>query len=370
MRDMVVVYDAVENYGITAVNYGVAWLVEFDDVTDYYSLAYPEMVPYNTMDFEVFAWKELDPTVGWPDIVIAFDNVTGNWDWNAGPWGSVGLENSDATLGTTYAYDDWTPESGDIVCFDYSAEGVEPVVITFDVLVDVDAPYGVVLNEAMHDNTALGTEVEAAKAEFTIPMPPKLNEFVANHVGTDTEEYVEVYGSPDVDYSAYTVLEIEGDSGGGAIDRAHAVGTTDSNGLYLIDFPSMENGTITLLLVEGFTGATGEDIDTDDDGVIDYAPWTEIVDDVAVWDGGGSDLTYSDSVLSENYDVFQYTPGGASRYPDGKDTDSAFDWVRNDFDLAGITGYTGTPVFGEAYNTPGEFNRIVPFELYLPIIMR
>jgi len=34
--------------------------------------------------------------------------------------------------------------------------------------------------------------------------------------------------------------------------------------------------------------------------------------------------------------------------------------LRNDFDLAGISGFAGTPIYGEAYNTPGEFNEIVP----------
>ena len=32
-------------------------------------------------------------------------------------------------------------------------------------------------------------------------------------------------------------------------------------------------------------------------------------------------------------------------------------WVRNDFDLAGIPGFTGTIGLGEAYNTPGTSNQ-------------
>jgi len=38
-----------------------------------------------------------------------------------------------------------------------------------------------------------------------------INEFVANHTGTDTHEYVEVFGLPGVDLSSLTILEIEGD---------------------------------------------------------------------------------------------------------------------------------------------------------------
>ena len=37
---------------------------------------------------------------------------------------------------------------------------------------------------------------------------------------------------------------------------------------------------------------------------------------------------------------------------------SASDWVRNDFDLAGIPGYSGTLGPGEALNTPGMPNEI------------
>ncbi|NDJ60951.1 MAG: hypothetical protein GYB67_07490, partial [Chloroflexi bacterium] len=40
---------------------------------------------------------------------------------------------------------------------------------------------------------------------------PVINEFVANHTSTDTNEYIEVFGAANTDYSAFTLLEIEGD---------------------------------------------------------------------------------------------------------------------------------------------------------------
>jgi uncharacterized repeat protein (TIGR01451 family) len=165
MRDMVVLYDEAMNYGVTAVNYGIAWLVEIDDIVDYYSLAASDQVPYNSMDFEVFAWKQLDPSIGWPDIVVAFDNVSGNWDWAGGPWGSVGLENADGTVGTTYAYDDWTPSSGDIVCFDYTVVGAEPVEITFDVEVTTQAET-VITNTVYHEADGFNMREERAYVSF------------------------------------------------------------------------------------------------------------------------------------------------------------------------------------------------------------
>ena len=86
---------------------------------------------------------------------------------------------------------------------------------------------------------------------------------------------------------------------------------------------------------------------------------SDIVDSVAVNDGGAGDVTYGPVTLGVAYDGLSFAPGGASRIPDGADTDTTSDWVRNDFDLAGIPGFDGTPEFGEAYNTPGAPNQVV-----------
>jgi hypothetical protein len=189
---------------------------------------------------------------------------------------------------------------------------------------------------------------------------PKLNEFSASTTGTDVE-YVEIFGASSYDFSAYSVLEIEGDfatTARGVVDEVIALGTTDADGLYLASLAAnaLENGTLTLLLVRNFSGALNDDLDTNDDGVFDVTPWDAIVDAVAVNDGGAGDLTYGTPTLGVGYDGLSFAPGGASRIPDGFDTDAATDWVRNDFDLAGIPGYSGTIVLGEAYNTPGALN--------------
>ncbi|RPI83476.1 MAG: ExeM/NucH family extracellular endonuclease, partial [Chloroflexi bacterium] len=195
----------------------------------------------------------------------------------------------------------------------------------------------------------------------TGPQEPKINEFSANTTGTDVE-FVEIYGSPDTDYSAYTILEIEGDSGTavGTVDEAIPVGTTDINGLWLGNLPAnaLENGTITLLLVNNFTGSLNTDLDTDNNGTFEDTPWDAIVDSIAVNDGGAGDITYGTPALGVSYDGLSFAPGGASRIPDGFDTEAATDWVRNDFDLAGIPGFPGSIILGEAYNTPGEPNQV------------
>jgi predicted extracellular nuclease len=192
---------------------------------------------------------------------------------------------------------------------------------------------------------------------------PVINEFVANHTGTDTHEYLEVAGEADTDYSSYTILHIEGDgAGAGVIDTALTVGTTNGDGIWVSGFLTneIENGTISLLLVEGFTGSEGNDLDTDNDGVFDVTPWTQLVDDVAVSDGGSADHTYSTTVLASGFDGSSPAPGGASRIPNSVDTDSVSDWTRNDFDLAGIPGFPGTLEEGEAANTPGAVNSTEP----------
>ena len=200
---------------------------------------------------------------------------------------------------------------------------------------------------------------------FTGPAAiPVINEFSASTAGTDVE-YVEVFGPTNTDLSGLTILEIEGDAtGAGVVDEVISVGTTDDGGFWLGNLAAnaLENGTLSLLLVDGFTGASGDDLDTNNDGAFDTMPWAEIVDSVAVNDGGVGDRTYGAPSLGPNYDgLSSFAPGGASRIPDGLDTDAASDWVRNDFDLAGIPSFTGTPVVGEALNTPGA-----PNELFVP----
>ena len=193
---------------------------------------------------------------------------------------------------------------------------------------------------------------------------PLINEFVADHTGADTEAFIEILGDANTDYSAFTLLEIEGDSGAttGVIDAVISVGTTDVNG-YWLDNEDAENGTVTFLLVEGFTGALGDDLDADDDGVIDNMPWTRIVDGIATSDGDEGDIVYAVD-LAPNFDGDLNQVGGASRIPNGIDTDTTDDWVRNDFDGAGFAALDpGTPDIGEALNTPGASNQIVTPEL-------
>lgn len=198
----------------------------------------------------------------------------------------------------------------------------------------------------------------ATAAEAALP-DPVINEFSVSTTGTDVE-YVELLAPPGADLSGYRVLEVEGDAGTGSpfglVDEIISFGAVDVDGR--VNAPlaanALENGTLTLLLVRDFVGALGNDLDVENDGVLDAG--LTVVDAVAVNDGGVGDLTYTSVTLGVAYDGLAFAPGGASRIPDGTDTDATGDWVRNDFDLAGIPGFTGTPVEGEALNTPGAEN--------------
>lgn len=189
-----------------------------------------------------------------------------------------------------------------------------------------------------------------------------INEFIANHIGSDSHEFVEVFGTPNTNYSTLTVLVVEGDSGEdpGQIDRVIPVGSTGVTGHWVSPFSSSQtenDHTLTYLLVDGFSGALGNDIDGNDDGTIDNPLWTGLLDSIGITDNGAGDHNYGPGVvLGPFYDGISFVPGGASRMPDGMDSGAQTDWVRNDFHGEGLPGFSGTLVAGEAYNTPGEMN--------------
>ena len=63
-----------------------------------------------------------------------------------------------------------------------------------------------------------------------------------------------------------------------AAEATFGPGTAD-----LITSLNFENGdNVTHMLVSGFTGSNGDDLDPDDDGVLDVTPWSAVVDSVAI----------------------------------------------------------------------------------------
>ena len=240
----------------------------------------------------------------------------------------------------------------------------------FDAAMDAgaDAPMDASADGPTTDANDGGTDA-VADALTDVPLvdvgAPVINEVVANHVGMDTLEFLEVLGDPDTDLSTLTLVVLEGDADSmtgspGVIDEFFALGTTDASGYFVIDelaMDSIENGSQSYLLVQNFTGGDGEDLDTDDDGTLDLEPWARVLDSVGVNDGGDGDITYGGVELGIDFDAQDFAVGGMSRLPNGTDTDTAGDWVRNDFDGAGFASLApGTPQDGEALNTPGAEN--------------
>ncbi|MEO1086229.1 MAG: endonuclease, partial [Acidobacteriota bacterium] len=196
--------------------------------------------------------------------------------------------------------------------------------------------------------------------------PPLINEFVYDITGTDDVEYIEVFGDGGADYSNAWLLIVDGT---GQVDDAYQLDSTDPTGLWTTGLlaETFPNGTVTTLLVDGWSGSLGQDLDTDNDGTFDLTPWTEIFDSVAV-DHSDGGQTYSPAVLTDSsraQEGLSTAPGGASRIPHGQDNDLASDWQRNDFEGGGLSGFPGVvPGQGEAYNTPGTVNRTNSVDYY------
>ncbi|HLS46663.1 MAG TPA: lamin tail domain-containing protein, partial [Ornithinicoccus sp.] len=204
-----------------------------------------------------------------------------------------------------------------------------------------------------------GLGAHTADCGPTEPLSPVINEFSVSTAGDDVE-FLEVYGEAGTEYSYLSILQVEGDvasSSLGTVVTADGVGTTDAAGLWAVNLPTgrIQNGTLTLLLVEGYTDQ--HVVDADKDGALDEGTGLTVIDSVAIDDGGAGDLTYSDTVLANGYDGVNFVPGGASRIPDGTDTDTTADWVRNAFNKAGVEDGL-TPAPGEAWNTPGAPNEV------------
>ena len=214
-----------------------------------------------------------------------------------------------------------------------------------------------------------GTENQGTLLESNDPI---ISEFVADHAGTDTLEFLEVFATPKLDYSAWTLLVLEGDQAEnpGQIDSAHTVGSTDVAGFwYTGSLPqdTLENGSLTILLVRDFSGSVGDDLDTNDDGGLDSTPWSDLNDSVSLDDGDASDIAYGSPVLGMGLRVVGSMPGGASRHPYFQDSDSVDDWFRNDFEGEGLGLATGTTSAGEAFNTPGTVTNITNVDYYAPV---
>lgn len=129
-----------------------------------------------------------------------------------------------------------------------------------------------------------------------------LSEIRVDQPGGDNDEYFELAGNPGESLAGLTYIVIgDGAGGSGTIESVLDLtgNVINGSGFFLvaesswtsavgaapdltasINFENSDN--VTHLLVSGFTGTNGDDLDTNDDCVLDVTPWTAIVDGVAL----------------------------------------------------------------------------------------
>ncbi len=150
----------------------------------------------------------------------------------------------------------------------------------------------------------------ALAVPFAAAAQVSLSEIRIDQPGTDNDEYFELAGPAGATLGGLTYLVIGDGTGGSGVVEAvvdltgnaigaggffvaaegsFSLGTADL--VTTLNFENSDN--VTHLLVSGFTGSNGDDLDTNDDGLLDATPWSAVVDCVALIETVGSgDQTY------------------------------------------------------------------------------
>ncbi|MEM8864275.1 MAG: PEP-CTERM sorting domain-containing protein [Planctomycetota bacterium] len=220
-----------------------------------------------------------------------------------------------------------------------------------------------------------------------------INEIRIDQGGGDDSEYFELAGTPGESLANvwYVVL---GDTGGGT-DGANGFGnggiveaavdltgnSIASDGFFLAVESSFENGAgevfegvtpdltasfsfengdnVTHLLVTDFTGSLGDDLDTDEDGVLNTTPWSGVLDAV-----GLLETPQPPSAAGEDF-LFAVGLGGSNVGPNGTFVPAH---VFRDVDGTGAF-QIGAFATGEETETPGSSNVIIPEPASMVLVM-
>ncbi len=135
---------------------------------------------------------------------------------------------------------------------------------------------------------------------------------MVNDPDDDDTEFFELIGQPNLPLTNLWLLEIDGDGVFvGDVDAAISLDglSLGANGLLLyrrnanmLPEPSPEttvvtdplfipeNRNLTFLLVEDFTGAVGSDLDTNNDGILEFTPWCNIADGLGIDEDDDPDI--------------------------------------------------------------------------------
>ena len=140
--------------------------------------------------------------------------------------------------------------------------------------------------------------------------PVELSEFRLDMGGTDTEEFVELTGFAGQDLSGLSFVILgDGSAGSGVVETAVDLTgfVIDANGYFVLakstftlgvadlvdDSMNFENSdNVTYMLIDSFLGAVGDDLDTNDDGVLDALTGTITYSLSIIESVGTGDLVY------------------------------------------------------------------------------
>ena len=203
----------------------------------------------------------------------------------------------------------------------------------------------------------LGAPARAATGD-----PVLINELLVNHTGTDTTEFVELFGIPGTSLNGLSLITVESDTGTsyGTIDSRIDFGAgaiIGGNGFHLVGNPAgladnygvtpdteatanfLENSSVTVAVV-----ATASITGTSVSGA-------EVVRDAVAIMDSSTDVPALGAPAVGPEPTTGFMPAGAHRLTDGVDTDAPTDWGFADFNLNSTTNpntpTSGTPVGAE-----------------------
>lgn len=159
-----------------------------------------------------------------------------------------------------------------------------------------------------------------------------LSEIRADQPSGSTEEYFEVGGLPGTSLDGLTLIVI----GDGSVDKGGVIEEVtplsghvlSAAGAFVVAESTFKLGTAdlitslnfenddnpTFMLVRGFTGSDGQDLDTNNDGTLDATPWSSVADCVSLVEYLGKMPIYCDARLGMNV---SFTPGHVTRNDGG-----------------------------------------------------
>ena len=192
---------------------------------------------------------------------------------------------------------------------------------------------------------------------------PKINEIRTDQPSTDNDEYFEITGtgSSSLDGLTYVVIG-DGTGGSGVIEAVVDLTgqTIPADGFFVAAEGSFTFGTAdftttlnfensdntTHLLVQGFSGSNGDDLDTNDDCVLDTTPWTSVVDGVALIEEANPPAS-TECHYGTDLGVDVVGPDGSFAPGHiGRDPDSTGPWIIGDFDQTAGTDSPGASNVG------------------------